>query len=104
MQWQAAIWITGVFCTSPTGGVEALAGLIPVHLHLKKLGERAMFCWATLSPTHPVRSFLRMEGHYQPASISRHAVGSVTVHQQAQTKSAVSQEIAHILVVDKVFE
>ncbi|KXN86228.1 hypothetical protein AN958_10338, partial [Leucoagaricus sp. SymC.cos] len=37
MQWWAAIWIMGAFHTSPLGGVEALADLIPIHLHLKKL-------------------------------------------------------------------
>ncbi|CAA7258924.1 unnamed protein product [Cyclocybe aegerita] len=37
MQRKAALWITGAFRTSPTGGLEALAGLIPVHLMLKKL-------------------------------------------------------------------
>jgi len=37
MQRKAALWILGAFCTSPTGGIEALVGLIPIHLHLKKL-------------------------------------------------------------------
>ncbi|KXN83397.1 hypothetical protein AN958_01483 [Leucoagaricus sp. SymC.cos] len=37
MQRRAAIWITGAFRTSPLGDVEALAGLIPIHLHLRKL-------------------------------------------------------------------
>ena len=37
MQYKAAYWILGVFYTSPTGGIEALADLIPIHLHLKKL-------------------------------------------------------------------
>ena len=33
-QRHAAFWILGAFCTSPTGVVEALAGLVPVCLHL----------------------------------------------------------------------
>ena len=37
MQHKAALWILGTFCTSPTGGIKALAGLIPIHLHFKKL-------------------------------------------------------------------
>ena len=36
MQCKAALWILGAFRTSPTGGLEALAGLIPIQLHLKK--------------------------------------------------------------------
>ena len=39
MQRKAALWILGAFRTSPTGGIEALAGLIPIHLHLKKLAK-----------------------------------------------------------------
>ena len=35
MQRRAAIWITGVFWTSPILGIEAIAGLIPIHLHLQ---------------------------------------------------------------------
>ena len=37
MQKRAAIWITRAFCTSPTAGIKAIAGLIPIHLHLQKL-------------------------------------------------------------------
>ncbi|KXN91866.1 hypothetical protein AN958_11546 [Leucoagaricus sp. SymC.cos] len=60
MQRRAAIWITGAFHTSPSGGVEALAGLIPIHLHLRKLRARASYRVLTLSPTHPSRQFLGM--------------------------------------------
>ncbi|CAA7270653.1 unnamed protein product [Cyclocybe aegerita] len=58
MQRKAALWITGAFHTSPTGGLEALAGLIPVHLMLKKLATRAVYRVATLSDTHPLRSMM----------------------------------------------
>ncbi|CAA7271385.1 unnamed protein product [Cyclocybe aegerita] len=58
MQRKAALWITGAFRTSPTGGLEALAGLIPVHLMLKKLATRAVYRVATLSDTHPLRSMM----------------------------------------------
>ncbi|PPQ94565.1 hypothetical protein CVT25_011504 [Psilocybe cyanescens] len=58
MQRSAALWITGAFCTSPTGGVEALAGLTPINLLLCQLSEPADYWFATLTPTHPVRAFL----------------------------------------------
>jgi len=58
MQRKAALWITGAFRTSPMGGTEALAGLIPVHLHLRKLADRANLRIASLSDTHPIRSLL----------------------------------------------
>jgi len=37
MQQRAALWITEAFCTSPTWGVEAIAGLISIHFYLDKL-------------------------------------------------------------------
>jgi len=48
MQCKAALWILGAFCTSPTGGIEALVGLIPIHLHLKKLVKQFYLRAATL--------------------------------------------------------
>jgi hypothetical protein len=59
MQWKAACWITGAFCTSPTGGVESLAGLPPIRLHLQKLSQRAILRTATLSDTHPLQSLIK---------------------------------------------
>jgi len=40
MQNRAAIWITGAFKTSPSFGIEAIADLIPIKLHLQKLSGR----------------------------------------------------------------
>ena len=58
MQRKAALWITGAFCTSPMGDTEALVGLIPIHLHLRKLADRANLRITTLSNTHPIQSLL----------------------------------------------
>jgi len=41
MQQRAAIWILGMFCTSPSFGIKAIAGLIPINLHLCKLSGQA---------------------------------------------------------------
>ncbi|CAA7261897.1 unnamed protein product [Cyclocybe aegerita] len=60
---------------SPTGGLEALAGLIPVHLMLKKLATRAVYHVATLSDTHPLCSMMgkrllkRAEPHTRSAAL-----------------------------------
>ena len=37
IQRQAGIWILGAFKSTPTGAVEFLAGLIPIHLQIQKL-------------------------------------------------------------------
>ncbi|KAF5380151.1 hypothetical protein D9615_006148 [Tricholomella constricta] len=47
----AALWILGAFRTSPGGGVETLAGLPPVHLHIKKLVDRSFAQTRTLLNT-----------------------------------------------------
>ncbi|EKM74315.1 hypothetical protein AGABI1DRAFT_48228 [Agaricus bisporus var. burnettii JB137-S8] len=62
MQRRAALWITGAFRTSPIGGVESLAGLIPIHLHVKKLAACADMRVVTLSPTHPIRTLVPGKG------------------------------------------
>jgi len=36
MQRKAALWITGAFQTSPSDSIEAIAGLIPITLHMHK--------------------------------------------------------------------
>ena len=58
MQHKTALWILGVFCTSPTGGIETLAGLIPIHLHLKKLVKQSYLRAATLPSQHALMSLL----------------------------------------------
>ena len=58
MQRKAALWILGAFRTSPTGEIKALAGLIPIHLHLKKLAKRSYLRTATLSSQHALLSRL----------------------------------------------
>jgi len=40
MQQRAALWITGAFRTSPSKGIEAIVGLIPITLYLRKLNGR----------------------------------------------------------------
>jgi len=58
MQHKAALWILGAFRTSPTGGIKALAGLIPIHLHLKKLVKQSCLRAATLPFQHALMSLL----------------------------------------------
>ena len=48
IQYKTVLWILGAFCTSPTGEIEALVGLIPIHLHLKKLVKWSCLRAATL--------------------------------------------------------
>jgi len=58
MQHKATLWILGAFCTSPTSGIKALAGLISIHLHLKKLVKQSCLRTATLSSQYILMSLL----------------------------------------------
>jgi hypothetical protein len=44
MQRRACLWITNAFKTSPMGAAETLAGVPPIHLHVKKLVEQSHVC------------------------------------------------------------
>jgi len=49
---QAALWIVGAFKTNPIFSVEAIARLIPIHLHLQKLSERSQLRAHSLPTNH----------------------------------------------------
>ena len=51
MQWRATLWITEAFWTSLTLGVETIARLVPIHLHLKKLYGRFLL-WQSFLPSN----------------------------------------------------
>jgi len=53
----------GAFCTSPTLGVEAITGLIPIHLHLQKLSGRYQIRTTNLSSNHAISSTVRHGSH-----------------------------------------
>ena len=58
MQRRAAIWILGAFKMSPTEGLEAIVGLIPIKLHLQKLASRSQLCSAALLENHIIKTLI----------------------------------------------
>jgi len=58
MQRRAAIWILGAFRTSPTKGFEAIAGLIPIKLHLYKLASRSQLRSAALPENYLIKTLI----------------------------------------------
>jgi len=52
IQRQAGIWILGAFKSTPTGAVESLAGLIPIHLQIRKLVYRNHVRMHMLADSH----------------------------------------------------
>ncbi|CAA7267598.1 unnamed protein product [Cyclocybe aegerita] len=103
MQRKAALWITGAFRTSPTGGLEALAGLIPVHLMLKKLATCAVYRVATLSDTHPLRSMMG-EGLLKRAAPHARSAALITPAMQGKVKSTVMEVDERVHTLTESFE
>ena len=64
MQRQACIWITGAFKTSPMGGLEALAGVRPINLHIRRLVEGSHVRARALSGDHSFRRLIDGDSPY----------------------------------------
>jgi len=58
MQRRAAIWILGAFKTSPTEGIEAITGLLPIKLHLQKLADRSQLHTISLPINHIIQTLM----------------------------------------------
>jgi len=58
MQRRAVLWIVRSFCTSPTSGIEAIAGLIPIYLHIQKLNGRFHLRAYSLLANHIINSII----------------------------------------------
>ena len=58
MQRRAAIWILGVFKTSPTEDIEAITGIIPIKFHLQKLTRRSQIRPFALPTNHIIRDLM----------------------------------------------
>ena len=85
MQRRAAIWILGAFRTSPTEGVEAIAGIIPIRFHLQKIARRLQICPFKLLTNHILRSLM---DDSPPSSIfpNLHSISLLTDCQKNITK------------------
>ena len=66
MQQRATFWISSAFCTFPTVYIEAISGLIPIHLYLKKLYRRFLLRELSLPSNHIISSILSLNGSYTP--------------------------------------
>ena len=85
MQRRAAIWILGAFKTSPSEGIEAIAGIIPIRFHLQKIARRSQIRPFKLPTNHILRNLI---DDSPPLFISPnpHSIGSLTNRQKNITK------------------
>ena len=85
MQRRAAIWILGAFKTSPSEGIEAIAGIIFIRFHLQKIARRSQICPFKLPTSHILRNLM---DDSPPSSISPnpHSISLLTNRQKNITK------------------
>jgi len=95
LQKRAATWILGVFKMSPSYGIEAIAGLIPIHLHLQKLSGRSQLRGYTLSTNHIIRSLLDNSPNH-PSPPHDLSLSTLTKRQHGLLKS-------HVIDIDNRF-
>ena len=58
MQRRATIWILEAFKTSPSEGIEAIAGIIPMKFHLQKIAKRSQIRPFKLPINHILRNLM----------------------------------------------
>ena len=78
LQQRAVLWISGAFCVSPSGGIEAILGLIPIHLHIKKLYNCFYSRGFSLPHNHIIKLILSSDGFskHNPHSLSLNTLTS----------------------------
>ena len=85
MQRRATLWILGAFKTSLSFGIEAIAGLIPIKLHLQKLGGISQLWAYSLPPNHLI--WLLMELSLGSSSVQHSSsLDSLTSRQHSLIK------------------
>lgn len=72
-QTAAGRWITGAFRTSPAGGLNVAASLIPIDLYLRTLHARSILRSRTLPHTHIIRLAATPHRGRQPLSLHTYA-------------------------------
>ena len=85
MQRRATIWILGAFKTSPSEGIEAITGIIPMKFHLQKIAKRSQIRPFKLLTNHILRNLM---DDLPPLSTipNPHKIGSLTNRQRILTK------------------
>ena len=86
MQRKAALWIPGAFCISPTSGIKTISGLVPIHLHLRKLYSQFLLCELSLLSNHIISNIFS-SNKIQERSCHISSIDYLTAKQRIQLKS-----------------
>jgi hypothetical protein len=91
---QGACWITGAFRTTPVGGMLAVAGLMPLHLVLKKQFEWSLIRNRMLHTNHPVLSLVE-RGKSKGLTLHANSLETQSAQMRKVTKSPLDEVTIH---------
>jgi len=97
-----ALWITRAFQTSPTWEIEAITGLLPIHLHLDKICSHQQLRMVSLFSNHVVKSLLE---HHHSNTSSLHCLflEKLTSKQKLKVKSSIVNINSHLNTILPLF-
>ena len=102
MQRKAALWITGAFWTSPSDSIEAIADLIPITLHIRKLNGRHHLRYGSIPSTHAINSLLDSQ-HTKNHPPHKTATSKLTDKQRFNLKSPIKDVNEHLNSIRECF-
>jgi len=102
MQKKAALWITGAFQTSPSNGIEAIAGLIPITLHMHKLNGKHYLRYGSIPSMHAINLLLDSQ-HAKNHPPHKTATSKLTDKQWSNLKSPIKDGNKHLNGVRECF-
>ena len=88
IQQRVALWITGIFCTSPILGIKAIIGLISIYLHLQKLSGRYQIQTSALLSNHIIDTLLERR-YTNNSSLHCLSLENMTDKQRLKIKSSI---------------
>jgi hypothetical protein len=80
MQRCVCLWITSTFKTSSFGAAKTLAGMPPIHLHVKKLVEQSHVHTHTLHATHAFRCLVNGDHKFSVKTLKGQIHGDLKSH------------------------
>jgi len=102
IQCKAALWITGAFRTSPSDGIEAIAGLIPITLHMRKLNGRHHLRYSSIPSMHAINLLLDSQ-HVKNHPPHKTTTSKLTDKQWFNLKSPIKDVNEHLNGVRECF-
>ena len=90
------------FCTLPLEGVEAIAGLVSIYLHLWKLNSYYYFHYASISLFHAINSLLDSQ-HTKNQPPHRFSTSNLIPKQQAKLTSPIKDVNEQLSKITKCF-